>query len=257
MRSPIPSAHHPAYHGPRRLLPGRTPTGDEPVLDLGRMLVGLVILAVGTLYLLDAADVLDAGKVVDDWWPAVIVAAGLLTLAERPPAVLRGAVLTAAGAVGLLFTTGVLDEDAWRYVWPLAVIAAGLAVLLRWSGRTIPAGASPEAVIRSTSVFGGAEVASTDPAFRGAWLTAIFGGVTLDLREARPAPEGASVNATAMFGGIDVLVPHGWRVSVRSVPIFGGVEDETDRDAVLGDDAPMLHIDAVCVFGGVGIKHEK
>jgi hypothetical protein len=39
----------------------------------------------------------------------------------------------------------------------------------------------------------------------GRWLTAIFGGITLDLRDARPAPEGASINATVAFGGIDIL----------------------------------------------------
>ncbi len=231
--------------------------GRGPVLDLGRLLVGLVIATVGILYLLDAAGVLDAGRAIGRWWPSVIVAAGLLTLAERPPAVVRGAILTAGGAVGLLFTTRVLDHSAWKYVWPVAVIVAGLAVMARWSGRTISAGAHPEDVIRSTSMFGGAELASADQEFRGAWLTAIFGGITLDLREARPAAEGASVNATAAFGGIEVLVPKGWRLSVRSVPIFGGLEDKTDRSQPPAPDAPTLHVDAVSIFGGVEIKHEK
>jgi hypothetical protein len=219
--------------------------------------VGIVIATVGVLFLLDAAGVADAGDVIDRWWPSVIVAAGLLTLAERPPAYLRGAILTAGGAVGLLFTTGVLDHDAWKYVWPVAVIVAGLAVIARWSGRTISAGSHPDDVISSTSMFGGAELASADQQFRGAWLTAIFGGITLDLRDARPAPGGASVNATVAFGGIDVLVPKGWRVTVKSVPIFGGVEDPTDRSEPLPPDAPTLHIDAVTVFGGVGVKHHK
>lgn len=225
--------------------------------DLGRLLVGLVIASVGSLFLLDAAGVLDAGRAIDRWWPSVIVAAGMLTLAERPPAVVRGVILTAVGTVALLFTTGVLDESAWTYVWPVAVIVAGLAVMSRWRGRTIPADAGSEDVIRSTSVFGGAQLASTDARFHGAWLTAIFGGITLDLREARPAPEGASVNATVAFGGVEVLVPKGWRVSVRSVPIFGGVEDKTDRSQPPAPDAPTLHIDAVSIFGGVEIKHEK
>jgi len=129
--------------------------------------------------------------------------------------------------------------------------------MARWSGRMVPAGSRAEDVIRSTSMFGGAELASTDECFRGAWLTAIFGGITLDLREAQPAPGGASVNATVAFGGIEVLVPRGWRVSVRSVPVFGGVEDKTDRSQPLAADAPTLHIDAVSIFGGVEIKHEK
>ena len=98
---------------------------------------------------------------------------------------------------------------------------------------------------------------STAPALQGAWLTAIFGGITLDLRDARPAPGGASINATAAFGGIDILVPKGWRLSVRSTPIFGGLEDKTDHTEPPDDDAPTLQIDAVTLFGGVEIKHQK
>ena len=252
--------HTPSLHRPlTEPSSGRSrgPAGRGPVVDLGRLLVGMVIATVGVLFLLDAAGVADAGDVIARWWPSVIVAAGLLTLAERPPAYLRGAILTAGGAVGLLFTTGVLDHNAWRYVWPVAVIVAGLAVMARWSGRTISSGSHPDDVISSTSMFGGAELASADQQFRGAWLTAIFGGITLDLRDAHPAAGGASVNATVAFGGIDVLVPKGWRVTVKSVPIFGGVEDGTDRSDPLPADAPTLHIDAVTVFGGVSVKHHK
>jgi predicted membrane protein len=233
------------------------PPGHGRVTDLGRLLLGLIVVALGVLYLLDAADVLDAGKAISDWWPLLLVAAGLLTLIERPPSILRGTVLTAAGVVLLLFTTGVLDEDAWAYVWPVAIIVAGLLIMIRWRGHRVPAGARAEDVVRATALFGGPDIASTSQRFEGAWLTAVFGGITLDLRHAKLDPEGATVNATAAFGGIDVLVPHGWRISVRSTPILGGVEDKTDRAQVPAEGAPVLHVDAVAAFGGVTVKHEK
>ncbi len=119
----------------------------------------------------------------------------------------------------------------------------------RWGGHTIPAGTRTEDVVRSTAVFGGPKLVSTARSFHGGWLTAIFGGITLDLRGAQPAPEGASINATVAFGGIDILVPKGWRISLRTTPIFGGVEDKTDHSA-RRPDAPVLHVDAVALFGG-------
>lgn len=109
--------------------------------------------------------------------------------------------------------------------------------------------------MRSTGIFSGAHVTSTSRRFRGAWLTAVFGGVTLDLRGAELAEDGASINATAAFGGVEILVPRGWRVSVRSTPILGGVDDRTDHPAA--DDAPTLRVDAVAFLGGVDVKHEK
>lgn len=233
--------------------------GQGRVLDLGRLLLGLAVVAVGALFLLDAAGVLDAGDAIGDWWPVVIVAAGVLTLLERPPSVVRGAILTCAGVVLLLFTTDLLEEDAWNYIWPALIVVAGLAIVARGHGRTIARGADTdtEDVVRATAVFGGPKLASSSQQFRGAWLTAFFGGVTLDLRDALPAPEGASINATAAFGGIDILVPKGWRISVRSTPIFGGLEDKTDHSQAPAADAPTLHVDALAVFGGVDIKHEK
>ena len=134
---------------------------------------------------------------------------------------MRGTLLVAAGALLLLFSTHVLDDNAWDYVWPAAIIAVGAVIVARWSGRTVSRGASPDKVLRSTAVFSGSKLASAARQFQGAWLTAIFGGITLDLRGAEPAPGGASVNDTVAFGGIDVLVPRGWRISVRSMGASG------------------------------------
>jgi Cell wall-active antibiotics response 4TMS YvqF/Domain of unknown function (DUF5668) len=253
MRSPTSS--HRATHFSDSFF-RRSEDADVRVLDLGRLLLGLAVVTLGVLFLLDSADVLDAGRAIGRWWPVLIVAAGVLTLVERPPAIVRGTLLTGAGVVLLLFTTDVLEEQAWDYIWPALVILAGVLIVARWHGRTIPA-AGEENVVRSTAIFGGPKLISTAQGFRGAWLTAIFGGITLDLRRARPAPEGASINATVAFGGIDILVPKGWRISVRSTPIFGGLDDKTDHSQAPAADAPTLHIDAVAVFGGVDIKHEK
>lgn len=232
------------------------PAGPDRVMDLGRLLLGLVVVSLGVLYLLDAADVLDAGKAISDWWPLLLVAAGLLTMLERPPSVMRGVVLTGAGVVLLLFTTDVLDEDAWEYVWPVAIIIAGLLIMVRWRGHRVPTGAREEDVVRATAVFGGPKIASSSQRFEGAWLTAVFGGITLDLRHAKLDPAGSTVNATAAFGGIDIIVPRGWRITVRSTPILGGVEDKTDHAQVPAEGAPVLRVDAVAAFGGVTVKHE-
>jgi predicted membrane protein len=246
----------PASLQPSTWLHRGQPTGEHRVLDLGRLLLGLIVAALGVLFLLDAASVLDADKAIDQWWPTIILAAGLLTLAERPPSVVRGTILSGIGLVLLLFTTDLLEEDAWSYVWPALLVLVGLLIIARWGGRTIVA-ANSDDVIRSTAFFGGPKLSSTSRSFQGAWLTAIFGGITLDLRDAALAPEGASVNATTFCGGVDLLVPEGWHISVRSTPIFGGVDDKTDHTRSLPADAPTLHVDALTIFGGVDVKHEK
>jgi hypothetical protein len=239
-------------------VPSARPTdGPRRVADYSRLLLGLVVIAFGVVFLLDSAGVLDADRTIDRWWPLLLVAAGVLTLAERPPSPVRGMLLTGAGVVLLLFSTDVVEGDAGSYLWPVLLVLVGITVVARWSGR-IPFGerATEDDVIRSTVVFGGAKLAATSQSFSGAAMTAVFGGATLDLRGARPVAGGAAIDATTAFGGIDILVPHGWQISVRGMPIFGGIEDKTDH-AEASADAPVLHVDAVSVFGGVDIKHGK
>ena len=253
-RTPVTTIPPP---GGRPGSPAPVTTTPSPSRDFGRLFVGLVVVALGVLFLLDSAGVLSAGRAIDRWWPLAVVAAGALTLAERPRATVRGLVLVAAGGLLLLFTTDVLEGNAWNYVWPVAVILLGLVIVARWRGRGVPEDASIDDVLSGTAVFGGSDLVSASPRLRGGSLTAIFGGITVDLRGARPAPEGASINATAVFGGIDVLVPKGWRITVRSMPVFGGLDDKTDHSVEVPPDAPMLHIDAVSIFGGVSLKHDK
>ena len=237
--------------------PGRAITHRPTTMDMTRPLLGLVVLAFGVIFFLDAAGAVNGDRVVDRWWPVILIAIGVFQLAERPRSLVMPAILIGAGAVLLLFTTDAVEGDPGPYVGPIILIAIGVAILGRWTTRGLPAGETGDDVIRASGIFGGPRVASTSQEFRGAALTALFGGVTLDLRQARPVPEGASVTATAAFGGVDLIVPRGWRVAVSGTPIFGGIDDKTDRSGPADPDAPLLSVDAMAVFGGVEIKHGK
>jgi predicted membrane protein len=231
---------------------------QRPVANIGRILLGLVVITVGVLFLLDSAGVLNAGEAIDHWWPVAVVALGLLQLAQRPRSLTGPLLLIVAGALLLLFTTDTVQGSAWDYIWPAAVIAVGLMLLSHWRGaRTLPPGVERDDTIVATGIFGGPSVASASQQFHSASLTAIFGGVTLDLRQATPAPDGARITATAAFGGIDILVPRGWRITTSSTPLFAGVEDKTDTSTELAANAPTLHVDALALFGGIAIKHSK
>ena len=231
---------------------------QRPAANIGRVLLGLVVISVGVLFLLDSADVLSAGEAIGHWWPVAVVALGLLQLAQRPSSLTGPLLLIVAGGVLLLFTTEAVQGNAWDYIWPLAVIAAGTMILRHWRGAgTLPADIDRDDTIVATGIFGGPSVASASQRFHSASLTAIFGGVTLDLRHATPAPDGATITATAAFGGIDILVPRGWRITTSSTPLFAGVEDKTDTSSELAEDAPTLHVDALALFGGIEIKHSK
>ena len=58
-----------------------------------------------------------------------------------------------------------------------------------------------------------------------------------------------------MFGGVDVVVPEGWRVALDGTPIFGGCEDKTGGDGHVTADAPVLRVHATAIMGGVDVKN--
>jgi predicted membrane protein len=221
----------------------------------GRILLGLVLIALGVLFLLDRAGALEAGEAIRDWWPVAIIAVGALQLFDRPRSLLGPVIVIGVGVVLLLFTTDVVRGSVFAVLWPALLIAIGVGILFRHGGGPrVSAEGSSEDVVRATAVFGGHEVASRSAAFRGGSATAVFGGVTLDLRDARLDPEGARIDVTAIFGGVEILVPRGWRVTTSGTPILGGIDNKTAGEAAGG---PELLIDALAILGGADIMHER
>ena len=108
------------------------------------------------------------------------------------------------------------------------------------------------------SVMGGSERT-------GQWLMApthtsltLMGGNALDLREARFAAHETTVNAVAIMGGIDIIVPEDVRVIDDGIGIMGGfgLEDHpscTVSVAQLPADAPVIRVRGLALMGGVGI----
>jgi len=255
---PTPSPH-PAPplqdHRHRRHSPLHRGDREHRIVDPGRTLLGLAVLTVGCLFLLDSLDVLDAGEAIANWWPVALIAAGLLQFAGRRGSIVGPAIVTGAGTLLLLDTTGVIEGDAWNSIWPLVVVAVGATILLGRPRVSTPADAAADDTVTATGIFGEPKLRTVSQQFKHASLTAVFGGVTLDLRDALPDPSGATITATAAFGGINILVPRGWRIIVSSTPIFGGVADKTESVGALPPGAPELQINGLAVFGGIEIKH--
>lgn len=105
--------------------------------------------------------------------------------------------------------------------------------------------------VRLVAILGGGELESRAHAFRGGSMLAWFGGIAVDLREATLAPE-AQLTVGALFGGVDIKIPAGWRVLSTGRALFGGVSD----DVAEPDDpaAPTLTVESTAVFGGISIR---
>ena len=218
-------------------------------MNRARVLFGSVVTVLGALLMLDYADVLNAGEVIDAWWPAVIVVAGLMAMWANPQHWMMPLVVTAAGSVLLLRSTGVVDSLA--VAGPALLILVGLLVILgRGVNQRVVATADR---VNSFNVFSGSEIASHSDHFEGGSVGALFGGAEVDLRYAQPAP-GAELDVFVAFGGAEIKVPEGWQVITHGIPIFGGFENVTAKESVPAG-APVLDVNATVIFGGLEVKH--
>lgn len=97
---------------------------------------------------------------------------------------------------------------------------------------------------------------------KGEWVVAgelnavaVFGGVELDLTDARLESSTVEIRAVAVFGGIDITVPPDIRVVVDGSGVFGGYADGTKTQPPEG--APVVRITGAAVFGGVNVKRSR
>lgn len=224
------------------------------MVNVGRTLVGSALVALGLVYLLDVAGVLDSGGFVGRWWPLLVIGLGLLqALGERHFSPVAW-VLIGGGLLLLAVSTGVFGRTAWSITWPILTVLAGLWLVSGW-GR-LGRGLVDDPEFARLSVLNSVRLSCRSPALRRAGVTAVFGKLRLDLTGARLDPGGARLSATSVFGHIDVIVPQGWAVEVRGLPIAGAWDDTVSRRGV-GPDSPRLDVHVLAVLGGVEVKHRR
>lgn len=217
----------------------------------GSLLGGAVIL-VGIALLLSTTGVYDTGSLLQ-YLPSLFVFVGLYALVVSRFENLFGPVLVmiVAGTVQVV-TLGVVEGATLWQFWPLLVVLFGVSVI---AGRVRSrARATEDAYMDAFALFGGVERQVRSRTFRGATLTALFGGTELDLRDAVVTDPPARINATALFGGVEIIVPRNWNVEFDVLPVLGAATDERPRREAPDHEATDLVVTGFTAFGGVSLS---
>ena len=144
-----------------------------------------------------------------------------------------------------------------------ADLPAGHADAAATSGSREPVGAGE----RSD---GGSPVASSravlsSQARQGVWevgpnhrALAVFGSVTLDLREARLAAREIVIDATTVLGSVTIVVNARTRVLIEGTGVLGSFEQARDRVRPAVDpDVPLVRVRGVAVAGSVTVVRKR
>lgn len=223
----------------------------------GSILWGVVLITIGAIFGLNALNITDINIFFDGWWTLFIIVPcfiGLFSDREK----LGNVIGLLIGVALLLCCQDFFDFDmVWKLLLPAILVIIGLSIIFK---DIIHTKVNKEIKKLNKNKSGDNEYAATfsgqnlkfdDEEFKGADLNAVFGGIKCDLTKAIINSDQV-INASAIFGGVDIYVPSNVKVKVKSTPIFGGVTDKSNQTT--DDGSHVIYINAVCVFGGVEIK---
>jgi predicted membrane protein len=247
---------------------GRRPDGAVPpslqhqhTTFSARLVVGLIIIALGAVLLCDNLGLFDARYVLRNMWPLALVAVGIVM--ARSPEHRRG---RAWGWV--LITVGIwifADKIGWVHISLWQLLIPGLLLFvggsLVWRSlygppKEQPAPATPEEhaeYIRSFALMSSCELRPVSRPFRGADLSSVMAPIRLDLTDARMEGDSATVELFAFWGSIEIYVPPDWTVVSKVTTLMGGFIDKRRPTSVLP--AKTLIVRGMIVMSGIEVKN--
>ena len=219
------------------------------------VLWGIILVVLGVIIGTNSLGLTDINLLFDGWWTLFIIVPcfiGLFTNSEKTGNII-GILI---GVALLLGINDIIDFDKiWTLLLPLVIVVVCLSLIFK---DTFNSKVSKE--IKKINkennkdndyftAFSGQNIDLNNEDFKGADLTAIFGGLKLDLRKAN-IDKDVVINASSIFGGINILIPKDVNVKVKSTSLFGGVTNKKSNN----DNQKTIYINALCMFGGVEIK---
>ena len=250
-----------------------------------RMLIGVVIIAIGSLLLLDKLDFFFFPSWVFSW-PLILIIIGFLIGAKQQFHGMGWLIMIFVGVYFFVKDILPFGWDLEHYTLPILIIGFGALILFRSiasndrhncapgrSGASNPYAhgdatapderadaprmktrATGEDLIDMTAIFGAIKKRVFSKDFKGGDITAFFGGAEVDLTQADINGR-ANVDVTQFFGGTTFILPANWSVESDLVAIMGGINDKRTHAVDPGETNKVLVISGTAVFGGIEIKN--
>ena len=193
----------------------------------------------------------------DGWWTLFIIIPCFIGLFKdnEKTGNLIGLLI---GIVLLLACQDLLEFDLiWKLAFPTILVIIGISIIFKdaiggkVNSEIKKLNASRNGENTYCATFSGQDVNFNGEKFTGADLTAVFGGLKCDLRNAIIDSD-VVINASSTFAGIDIYVPSNVEVKIKSNSIFGGVSNKANTKPT--ENSHIIYINGTAVFGGVEVK---
>ena len=231
---------------------------------LSNVLWGLFFIVIGVGLAGKIMNLWDFHLFFDGWWTLFIIIPCFISMVQSG----FGTGSTIGFIIGVLLLLNYQIDfhfSLWRLIIPIILVFIGIRIMFQGTFRkrihidenynmngedAQGQGFGGSAKSDYSAVFSSNHIHVTDQ-FYCTSLSAVFGAIVLDLRDAVITGD-CEINASAVFGGIDIYLPQGVRVKINNVPVFGGVSNKYMQSA--DPAAPIVYLNSTCMFGGIDIK---
>lgn len=217
-----------------------------------RAVIGVMIILIGVAALLGSLDIMDTGNLFSMYWPILLILFGIASLLDRQSGSFFGLVLVVVGVFFQLKNLEILftHVDLWEILWPVLIIIAGLWFIFPKKKHIYSLDA-----INNAAIFGGADIVNNSQHFKGGEVTAVFGGLDIDLTGCDiDDGEDVVIDAFAAFGGVTFKVPADWHVEMRGLPILGGWENKKNFPKNGPRPTKTITVKSMIICGGIEVK---
>jgi len=228
-----------------------------------RFMIGILLILAGGILIFKKTAMLPPGldHFINDVvfsWQMLLIAIGLITLSgshNKTP----GIVMISVGGFFLLLELFNDYFSPFNFFWPALFIIIGILMIVgaRKKSEIFSSYTSSEKadMIDYINVFSGAERQLITDNFSGGKFTAVFGGGEVDLTKCHLAAGTSVLEVTCIFGGVTLILPEDWDVTLEVTPVLGGFSDSRKfRGEVQRDPSKKLVIKGIVIFGGGEIK---
>lgn len=223
--------------------------------NVSKVLWGLVLIAIGLIIGLNSLEITNIDIFFDGWWTLFIIVPCFISLFNEKEEKTENIIGLIIGICLLLGAQDILPLDIIaKLIVPFILIMIGLSLIFKNTLKkeiTEKINAKKkEGLENIVATFSEQKVEKDGETFEDSHLDAVFGGITLDLTRAKVDKE-TIIEASAIFGGITIIVPKDVNVKIKQTSIFGGVSNKANN---YDDAKKVIYIEAFCLFGGIDIK---
>lgn len=206
--------------------------------------LGIIIILLGVIIGLNSFEIISINLFFSGWWTLFIIIPSLISLFSNSSKT-GSLVALIIGILLLLSCQNIISFDTiYKLILPIILVAIGVSFIFK-DNKPLKEDISNNDEICATFK---EEVINVKDTFKGVNLTSVFGSIKYDLSSST-IKEDVTINASSIFGGIDIITKEDVNVKVKSTSIFGGVNNKCKSDGKY-----TIYVNATCLFGGVNIK---